>query len=199
MINKRKILLQVFFSFFKISPITFGGGYAMIPMIEKEVIEKRKWMEMKDLSEIFALAQSVPGAIAVNSATFIGYRLGGVSGSLAALIGILIPNFIIVVLLSILFVLVKDNPAVAAAFTGIRPAIVALIVYAAYRIGRTAIYDKTTLIIGIVTVGLLLILKIHPVIIIFAGIGVGIIVVKIKNWLGIITNLEKKEEHTLLD
>ncbi|WP_163537986.1 chromate transporter [Gracilibacillus sp. YIM 98692] len=189
-----KYLMQIFCSFFKIGPVTFGGGYAMIPMIEREVVERRKWVKTKDVSEIFAIAESVPGAIAINSATFIGFRLAGVRGAIAAMTGVLIPTFLIVVALSILFLFVKDNPYVESAFVAIRASIVALILFAAYKIGLTAVYDKTTVVITAFTVGILFFLHLHPVLIILSGIGVGVLVVKIKDWFGIVTRLEKDEE-----
>lgn len=165
----------------------------MIPMIEREVVEKRKWVKTKDVSEIFAIAESVPGAIAINSATFIGYRLAGVRGAVVAMAGVLLPTFLIVVGLSILFLFIKDNPYVESAFVGIRAAIVALIAFAAYKIGLTAIYDKTTLVITILTAAILYFFHLHPVIIIVGGIGLGIIVVKVKNLLGYATRLEREE------
>ena len=75
-----KVLFQLFWTFFKISPVTFGGGFAMMPLIEKEVVEKRKWLKSEDVTDVFALSQSVPGAVAINSATFIGHRIGGIKG-----------------------------------------------------------------------------------------------------------------------
>lgn len=186
-----RFIMQIFLSFFKIGPVTFGGGYAMIPMIEREVVTKRKWVKTKDVTEVFAIAESVPGAIAINSATFIGYRLAGVRGAIAAMTGVLIPTFLIVVILSILFLYVQDNPVIEAAFTGIRAAIVALIVYAAYKIGQTAVYDKTTWITAGVTVAILYFLHLHPVIIILSGIFVGVVIVKIRDWLGVFTKLDK--------
>ena len=77
-----KLLFQIFWTFFKISPVTFGGGFAMIPLIVKEIVEKRKWLTNEDITEVIALSQTVPGAVAVNSATFIGHRIGGIRGSL---------------------------------------------------------------------------------------------------------------------
>ncbi|MEQ6377880.1 chromate transporter [Bacillaceae bacterium S4-13-56] len=189
---KWKFIVQIFLSFLKIGPVTFGGGYAMIPMIEREVVNNKKWVQSKDVTEVFAIAESVPGAIAINSATFIGYRLAGVWGAIAAMFGILLPTFLIVVTLSILFLLVKDNPYIESAFVGIRAAIVALISFAAYKIGLTAVYDKTTLAIAAVTTIILLFLHIHPVIMIVSGIFTGIFSVQIKKWLGIATQLEKE-------
>ncbi|MDQ7861293.1 chromate transporter [Peribacillus frigoritolerans] len=77
----------IFGPFFKIAPVTFGGGFAMIPLIENEVVEKRKWMKSEEVTDVFALSQSVPGAVAINSATFIGHRIAGMKGAMAAMIG----------------------------------------------------------------------------------------------------------------
>src|SRR4051812_20212818 len=97
-----KMLFQLFWTFFKIAPVTFGGGFAMIPLIEKEVVEKRKWLKSEDVTDVFALSQSVPGAVAINSATFIGQRIGGIKGAIAAMIGVSLPTFLIVLTLGIL-------------------------------------------------------------------------------------------------
>lgn len=189
-----KFIFQIFITFLKIGPVTFGGGYAMIPVIEREVVEKNKWVKTKDVAEVFAIAESIPGAIAINSATFIGYRLAGIKGAIAAMLGVLLPTFCIVIILSILFIYVKDNPYVEAAFTGIRAAIVALITYAAVKIGKTAVYDKTTWVISGITVLVLFFLKFHPVLVILSGILIGILIVKIKDKLGYITRLENHTE-----
>jgi chromate transporter len=188
--NKRKILQQLFWSFLKISPVTFGGGYAMIPLFEKEIVEKRRWMDRKEVSDVFALSQSIPGAIGVNSATFVGYRLAGVRGAIAAMLGVLLPTFMIVILLSIAFLQVRDHPLIEAAFRGIRPAVVALIVYAAYSIGKTAMVDKTSWMTLIVALGFLCILHPHPVLIIVSGGVAGIVLVRLKKKLGYHTNVE---------
>ncbi|SFL42057.1 chromate transporter [Gracilibacillus orientalis] len=192
--TNRKYLLQIFLSFFKIGPVTFGGGYAMIPIMEKEVVEKRNWIDTKDISEILAIAQSVPGAIAINSATFIGYRLAGTLGAIIAMTAVLLPTFLIVVALSILFIFVQDNPYVESAFVGIRAAIVGIIAFAAYKIGITAIYDKTTLSIMIISTALLFFLDIHPVLIIIVGIGMSILIVKVKRLLGYTIKLERNDK-----
>lgn len=190
--SKKNILLELFLTFFKIGPTTFGGGYAMIPMIEREVVMKKKWVTRNDVTDVFAIAESVPGAIAINSATFIGYRIAGWKGAIAALLGILLPTFTIVIFLSISFLYVQDNPVIESAFQGIRPTIVALITYAGYKIGQTGVYDKTTLITMLVTIFLLLFLKIHPVLIILGGIVAGILLVKIKTAMNIKVKLEKE-------
>src|SRR5699024_8423006 len=112
--------------------------------------------------------------------------------AIAAMLGILLPTFSIVILLSIGFLYVQDNPRIDAAFQGIRPALVALITYAGYKIGQTVIYDKTTIVVMILTVFVLLYLQIHPVLIILIGILLGIILVKVKEALGIVVKYERE-------
>ncbi|WP_078549543.1 chromate transporter [Litchfieldia alkalitelluris] len=188
-----KLLVQIFITFFKIGPVTFGGGYAMIPLIEREVVEKRRWVKTEDVTDIFAVAESVPGAIAINSATFIGYRLAGVAGAIVAMTGVLLPTFFIVVMLSLFFLQVQDNPKVEAAFVSIRATIVALITYAAIKIGKTAIVDKTTVALIAITVAVLFFIHIHPVLIIISGGIIGIGIISLKKKLGISIKLEKEE------
>jgi chromate transporter len=188
-----KLLLQIFLTFLKIGPLTFGGGYAMIPLIEREVVEGRKWMLSKDITDIFVIAQSIPGAIAINSAILIGYRKAGYLGSIIAMIGVLLPTFCIVVLLSYVYMQIQDNPKVEAAFMSIRATIVALIIYAAYKIGKTAIVDKTTLSLVFLTVIVMYFAHIHPVIIIIAGGLAGIVIVFIRGKLGLETKLTNED------
>lgn len=179
---KIKLLLEIFFTFFKISPFTFGGGFAMIPMFEKEMVEKKKWIESDIIIDIFAVSQSVPGAIAVNSATFIGYRLAGIPGALVAALGIVMPTFVIIILLAVLLVSFQSNIHVQSAFKGIRLTVTALIAIAAYRMGKTAIKDKTSWIICILAlVTLFLFKKMNIVFLIIAGAFVGIIVFRAKD------------------
>lgn len=189
-----KLISQIFLTFLKIGPITFGGGYAMIPMIEREIVLNKKWLHSRDVADIFAIAGSAPGAIAINSAVFIGYRIGKIKGAFAALFGVLLPTFLIVILLSITYIYVKGNPIIEAAFQGIRPAIVALIAFAGYKIGLTALYDKSTIVTAILTIVALFYFNIHPAIIILIGLVVGIFLVKVKNALGFTTKLEKDHD-----
>lgn len=118
----------IFGSFFKIGLFTFGGGYAMIPLIEQEVIDRRGWVERREFLDLLTLAQSVPGPIAVNTAVFVGYRIRGLRGALAALTGTILPSFTIILLIALFFADIRQNPVVDAAFKGMRPAVVALII-----------------------------------------------------------------------
>ena len=174
----RKQLFQIFWAFFKIGPVTFGGGYAMIPLIEREIVIKKKWINTEEVTDMFALAESVPGAIAINSATFIGHRIAGVRGAIAAMFGILLPTFLIVIGLSILFLHLQGSPKMDAAFTAIRATIVSLIAYAAIKIGKTAILDKTTVTLMLCTIMLLLFVPVHPFFIIIGGALLGSLLFK---------------------
>ena len=122
-----KTLLQLFWTFFKIGAFTFGSGYAMIPMIEKEVVDRRKWFDKDDFYDQFTLASSAPGPFALNTAVFVGYKLKGWWGSLAAVLGAVLPSFLIILLIAVYLTEFRDNRYVEAAFKGIRPAVIALI------------------------------------------------------------------------
>ena len=122
------MLLTLFASFLKIGAFTFGGGYAMIPLIEREVIDRRSWIARREFLDLLTLAQSVPGPISLNTAVFVGYRLRGVRGAVAALAGTILPSFGIILLIALFFTDVRQNPVVDAAFKGMRPAVVALII-----------------------------------------------------------------------
>ena len=121
-------LLKIFYSFFKIGLFTFGGGFAMIPLIEREVIERRRWIAKEDFVDMLVLAQSAPGPIALNAAVFAGYKVRGFVGAMAAVLGVVIPSFSVILLVAMFFANIRHNPVVDAAFKGMRPAVVALIV-----------------------------------------------------------------------
>ncbi|URN94419.1 MAG: chromate transporter [Candidatus Pristimantibacillus lignocellulolyticus] len=185
-VSRNKQLLLIFWTFLKISPVSFGGGYSLIPSIEKEVVEKQKWMSMKEIGDVFAVAQSAPGAIAINSAIFIGYRLNGFLGAIVALLGTLLPTFIIMLVLSIFFLSIQEAPKIQAAFLSIRTTIVALIVYAALKMGKESIIDFTSTILVAGTIFTLYFFSsiVHPIIIIIACGCIGIIVKFAKHkWL----------------
>ena len=122
------MLWQLFISFLKIGAFTFGGGYAMVPLIEREVIDKKGWVKREDFLDLLTIAQSAPGPIALNTAVFVGYRIRGLKGALSALMGIVLPAFVIILLVAIFFADIRDNQYVDAAFKAMRPAVVALIV-----------------------------------------------------------------------
>ena len=128
--TKLKKALKLFIAFFKIGAFTFGGGYAMIPLIQHEVTVKNKWITDDDILEIVAISESTPGPIAVNSATFVGYRVCGVLGSVAATFGVVVPSFIIMLCVFFLLDQFQDLKPVQYAFMGIRACVLALVLKA---------------------------------------------------------------------
>ena len=197
--NTKKSLWELFWVFFKMSPITFGGGYAMIPIIEREIVFRRKWMTMKDVSNTLALAGTAPGAIAVNSSIFIGYKVSGIVGAIVAMIGAILPTFVIVIVLGSLYFYFQDNVYVDSAFKGISGAVVALISYAAIKISKTAIIDKSTAILALIMLVAMITLNLHPIFVICLGALLGIFITKVKEKLGLIVKLEKTTEQTMED
>lgn len=170
-----KQLLSLFYTFFKIGAFTFGGGYAMIPLIEREIVEKRGWIKEDDIVDIFAVSESVPGAIAINSATFIGFRIAGYSGAIFSMLGVVLPSFIIITVIAAVLSQFQELEIVKAAFSGIRAAIVALIVMAGVKVAKTAIKNWTGIVIASVAFFLLLIVNLHAIIIIILGALAGIV------------------------
>ena len=121
------LYLQLFWTYLKIGTFTIGGGYVMLSMIEREIVDKKGWIDREEFLNMIALAQAAPGLIAVNSAIFIGWRIGGWRGVIATVLGAVLPSFCIILAIAMLFQDYKDYPAVEAVFKGIRPAVVALI------------------------------------------------------------------------
>ena len=121
---------ELFLTFLRIGAFTFGGGYAMIPLIQKEVVEKKKWMRDRDILEVIAIAESTPGPIAINSATYIGYRTCGFFGAFCATLGVVLPSFLIILAIASVLRRFQDNRIVQNAFFGIRAGVLALIVRA---------------------------------------------------------------------
>ena len=121
-------LIEILKSFLKIGAFTFGGGYAMIPIIQYEVVNRRKWLDEKEFVELLTIAQAAPGPISLNTAVFVGYKQHGYGGALAAVLGVVLPSFFIILMVALFFANMRDNVWVDAAFRGMRPAVVALIV-----------------------------------------------------------------------
>lgn len=122
--------LSLFLTFFKIGAFTFGGGWAMISIIEREIVDKHHWIEKEEFLDLLAVAQSLPGILAVNIATAVGDKIGGTRGSLVAAAGTILPSFLIILAIAIFLTpeIIKNNRVVSAIFMGIRPAVVALII-----------------------------------------------------------------------
>ena len=147
---RSNLYLKLFISFFKIGAFTFGGGWAMIPLIEREVVDKQNWIKREDFVDALAIAQSLPGVLAVNISILIGNKLRGLKGCLMATLGTILPSFLIILAIAIWFVQTYDNPVVERIFKGIRPAVVALIVSPVFSTAKKARINITTVIIPII-------------------------------------------------
>ena len=131
-------MFKLFSTFFKIGMFTLGGGYAMIPIIEAEVVDKHKWVTKEEFLDLIAIAQSCPGVFAANISIFIGYRLKKVRGAVLSCLGTCLPSFLIILLIAMFFHRFQDNPVVASIFRGIRPAVVALIAVPTFNLAKSA-------------------------------------------------------------
>ncbi|MBU5483661.1 chromate transporter [Clostridium sp. MSJ-11] len=159
-------VLSMFWSFFKIGAFTFGGGYAMIPLIQAEVVDNKKWIEKDDFLDILVIAQSFPGALAVNASIFIGYRIGGVVGAIMALLGTVLPSFTIIYFIAAFFMQFRNNYYVDLVFKGISAAVPMLVLIAVVSLSNSINRNYMNFIIVIVTVIAIAILNIHPVLVI---------------------------------
>lgn len=141
------ILFKVFITFFKIGLFSFGGGYAMLPLIQQEVVTVNNWISAQEFIDVVAISQVTPGPIAINSATYIGYKTNGVLGSFCATLGVSLPSIIIMLLIAKFFFSFKDNKTVKNAFKGLRPATIGLIAAAAILVAKDSFIDYKSLLI----------------------------------------------------
>ncbi|SHK12016.1 chromate transporter [Paramaledivibacter caminithermalis] len=166
-----KLIINIFFAFLKIGGFSFGGGYAMIPFIEKEIVNSHGWLNGAEFIDIIAIAEMTPGPIAINSATFVGYKIAKIQGAIAGTIGVILVSFILLILTGKYLTDAKDSKVINNIFIGIRPAVLGLIVAAAISVGKTALVDFRSCIIAVIILFSILKLKIHPIIcVIMAGV-----------------------------
>lgn len=156
-------LLQVFLSFFKIGAFTFGGGWAMVPLIRKELVDRQKWLEDSEFVDILAIAQSGPGPIAINTSVLCGYKMRGLPGALIATLGSSLPSFVIILVIANFFLKIRDSKAVEAIFKGMRPAIFGLLISAVWQVGRKSISNRKDIVFAAVGAVLLLFFKVNPI------------------------------------
>ena len=176
-----KELFELFKTFFTIGIMTFGGGYAMLPMLEREIVDKHKWATMEDLTNYFAIGQCTPGVIAVNTATFIGYKMKKTIGGIVATLGVISPSVMIILILSGLISLIIDIAIVKSAFVGISVAVCALMINSLYKLANSGIKDVYTGIVAITSVLVSIFLNLSPVIIVLAAGVVTVIYKRITN------------------
>ncbi|MBR5237027.1 MAG: chromate transporter [Clostridia bacterium] len=164
-----KDLFKLFFTFARIGGFTFGGGYAMLPMLQKELVEKQKWTTEEDLMDYYALAQCTPGVIAVNVATMIGCRKKGYLGGIIATLGVVFPSFVIIVIIAAVLKNYAELSIVKNAFVGIRACVCALILDSVIKLGKKAVLDVPTLLIAAVVFLLVCFYSISPIILVIAA------------------------------
>jgi chromate transporter len=166
------IYWESFKTFFKIGIFTLGGGYAMIPLIEEEVVNRHKWVSKEEMLDLIAIAQSCPGVFAINISIFVGYKLRKLRGALATAFGTALPSFLIILAIAIFFAAFKENRIIAAMFRGIRPAVVALIAVPTFRMAQSAKIGWTNCWIPVVCALAIWLLGVSPIyIIIIAGLA----------------------------
>lgn len=175
-----KFLIEIFLCFFKLGSISFGGGYSIVPLMEREVVEEKKWVDRERIVDIFAVSQSLPGAVALNSSAFVGYSIAGIPGAISALLGNMAPSVIIVLSLSMILNQISGNPYIISAFRGITPAIVGLIAYAALKIGKTAVSDWLCIFIMAASFICMMLFHLGPITVIIAGALLGVVITAFK-------------------
>jgi len=168
------LYLDIFLTFSKIGAFTIGGGYAMLPLIQKEVVEKKEWLTKEDFLDVLAISQSAPGVFVINISIFIGERLKGFRGSVVAALGSTLPSFVSILLIAMFFSSFRDNEVVNSIFKGIRPAVVALIAVPLIGMSKTVNLNRYTSIIPVFTLLLIVFLGISPIYLIMAGALLGI-------------------------
>lgn len=170
-----KNLYLLFIKFFKIGLFTFGGGYAMISLIQSEVVDNMKWIDEKEMINMIVIAQTTPGVLAVNTATFVGYRVAGIAGAAFATLGAILPSIIIIAVISLFFNAFKNLKYAAYAFNGIRAGVVLLIANAVVTLNKKNTKNIFYYIILVLTVIVHVVLKINLIYILIASAVIGII------------------------
>ena len=166
-----KLLVKLYLAFLKIGTFSFGGGYAMLPFIQKEIVEKNNWISSTEFTDIIGISQMTPGPVAINSATFVGYKISGVIGSIVATLGVITTSFILVVIINRILDKFKEFKMVQAALLGMKPALIALIIYAFWDLAIDAYKDWKSIFITVIIAVVLWSKKVHPILVIAAILG----------------------------
>ena len=169
----RNRIIEIFILFFKIGAFTIGGGYAMLSLIEDEIVNKKKWLEREEFVDGMAIAQSTPGVLAVNISLITGYKIAGFLGMFAGMLGAVLPSFFIVLFLSQVLLAYGNHPIVVAIFNGVKPAITALIIISVYRIGKSANINRYNFVIPLIVAILIKYFAVSPIVIIIATMILG--------------------------
>ena len=170
---KKNKIIDIFILFFKIGAFTIGGGYAMLSLIEDEIVNKKNWLEKEEFVDGMAIAQSIPGVLAVNISLITGYKIAGFLGMFAGMLGAVLPSFFIVLFLSQILLAIGNHPIVVAIFNGIKPAIAALILISVYRITKSANINRYNFVIPLIVAILIKYFGVSPIVIIIATMILG--------------------------
>ena len=162
-------LFKLFATFFRIGLFTFGGGYAMIPLLERDIVQRNAWIKPTEFTDLLALAQSAPGVFAVNMAVFVGYRLRGVAGAVAAAFGCALPSVVIILLIALFFRQFRHIEVVNNIFKGLRPVVVALIAVPVFNVAKSAKIRWATLWIPVLAALLIVFVGVSPIYVIIAA------------------------------
>jgi chromate transporter len=176
-----KKLLQLYWIFFKLGIVNFGGGYALLPLLQKELVEKYKWATDEEIIDYYAIGQCTPGAIAVNVSTFIGYKIKGILGGIIATIGFISPALFIIFLIATVLTNFQDIPQVQSAFKAIRATVFVLVLSAVVKLSKKSVVDLITWGIAIVVLGLSIFTEIPLFIYVIVAGGLGIFINMLKN------------------
>jgi chromate transporter len=168
-----RIRLKLFLTFFRIGLFTFGGGFAMLPLIEREITDNKKWIDPDELIDMIALAQSMPGPVAVNASIFIGRRLAGTSGAIAAMLGCTLPSVLVILAVAIGTTNFQNNQLVQYFFTGVLAAVTALILLTAIKMAKRVVHDWITVLLTVAATILVAVFRVHALLIIISGAAVG--------------------------
>ncbi|MBU1093490.1 MAG: chromate transporter [Firmicutes bacterium] len=173
--KKQHNLFNLFTTFLKIGALTFGGGYAMMPIMRKEVVEKKEWVDDDDILKILIISESTPGVLAVNSATFIGYKIAGFKGSLVATLGVIIPSFITISLISLFIIQFQQLTWVAYAFKGIQAGVAILILKAAMKLSKKIHFNLFAIAILVFSMLFALFMNVSVIYLLLIGAVLGIV------------------------
>ncbi len=174
-----KTLWELFIAFAKVGVMTFGGGYAMIPILEREIVDNHGWATEEELMDYYAVGQCTPGIIAVNTATFIGNKIRGVLGGIVATIGMVFPSLVIITVIAAALTNFADIPAVKSAFAGIRVCVCVLIFNAVIKLWKKAVTDKGALVLCLAVFLLSVFFDISPVVFVLLCAAAGILFTKL--------------------
>ena len=167
--------LKLFFEFFKIGLFTFGGGLSMLPFIEKAVVEKNKWMTDEEMIDMLAISESTPGPIAINCATFVGYKVGRIRGGIMATLGVVLPSFIIICIISLFYEKFLEVEVIRWAFLGIKAGVAALILNAGIKIFKKSEHNLFSIAIMLLALEIALFTSIHTIFVIIFGLVIGVV------------------------